>query len=106
MRPFDRGAVCLLRETGGYASPDAAGVWLFVVILMRSESKGRRAGREPAVIPIPSSIRDQNPILPVPYMNSPGLLYSVRYLRRTIVAQEALGWLVRGLDRGRGCDVH
>jgi|SRR5690242_3224691 len=54
------------------------------------DSKGRKAGSEPATMPIPSSIKDQNPIFPVPYMNSPGSLYSARYRRRTMVAQLAL----------------
>jgi hypothetical protein len=41
-------------------------------------------------MPILSSNKDQKPIFPVPYMNSPGSLYRVRYLRRTMVAHEAL----------------
>lgn len=57
---------CLPRDIETCAV-DAAGV-LFevVVILMRRLSRGRSAGNEPAMMPMPSSIKDQNPIFPVP----------------------------------------
>lgn len=38
------------------------------------ERSGRRAGSEPAIIPIPSSMIDQRPMAPVLNMNSAGLL--------------------------------
>jgi len=74
MIPFDRRAAALLEDIGGYSLPDAAGVLETVVIRMRRDNKGRSAGREPAIIPIHSSVKDQRPILDVPYMNSAGLL--------------------------------
>ena len=45
---------------------------------------------DPAMIPMPSSRIDHRPMAPVLYMNSAGLLYSVRYPRRTTVAALAL----------------
>lgn len=42
------------------------------------ERRGRRAWSEPAKMPMPSSITDQRPILPVLNMNSAGSLYRLR----------------------------
>jgi hypothetical protein len=61
----------LLPDAGGYvyAALPETGVLLeleLVVILIRRERRGRRAWREPAMMPMPSSVRDQKPILPVP----------------------------------------
>ena len=53
-------------------------------------SRGRRVGIDPAQMPIPSSTTDHSPIWPVLNMNSAWSLYSVRYRRRTMVAQLAL----------------
>jgi hypothetical protein len=84
----ERGCRFLLFDP--YALPDVLGFEEPALILMRRERRGRSAGREPAMMPMPSSVKDQKPILPVAYRNSPGSLYSVRYLSRTIVAHEAL----------------
>jgi hypothetical protein len=62
---FGRDRGCLLWEADAYALPDAAGLWDVVVILMRRESRGRSPGSDPATMPMPSSTRDQKPILPV-----------------------------------------
>ena len=64
--------VGLLCDSGGYAPPEGCGYVELVVTLMRRESRGRRAGSDPAMMPMPSSVRDQKPILPVLYTNSPG----------------------------------
>lgn len=83
--------LCLLK---GSDLPDvtAPGVFTLELKPILSDKRGRRAGSDPAIIPMPSSARDQKPILPVPYKNSPGSLYSARYLSRTMVAQLAL-WM-------------
>jgi hypothetical protein len=62
----------LLCDCDGYVPPAGALRPELVLTLIRRESSGRSAGREPAMMPMPSSARDQKPILPVLYMNSPG----------------------------------
>ncbi|XPS77414.1 hypothetical protein M3J09_009440 [Ascochyta lentis] len=68
---------CLFLDNGS-VWPDAAppGVAMLELNPTRSDKRGRRAGNDPATIPMPSSMRDQNPILPAAYTNSPGSLYS------------------------------
>jgi hypothetical protein len=61
-----RDGAFLLEGIGGYALPDAPGVLELVLILIRRERRGRSAGRDPAMIPMPSSVKDQKPIFPVP----------------------------------------
>ena len=82
----------------------ASGVFMLELNPTLRDRRGRRAGKEPATMPMPSSMSDQKPILPVPYKNSPGSLYRARYLRRTMVAQLALIVLLAVLP-GRGCEV-
>jgi hypothetical protein len=60
----DGGFLPVVRGADGL--PDAPGVLELVVILMRRERRGRSAGSDPAMIPMPSSVRDQKPIFPVP----------------------------------------
>jgi hypothetical protein len=69
-----RGTLGLLLDDGPYILSGATGVAELVVILMRIDKRGRSAGNDPAMMPMPSSRSDQNPIFPVAYMNSPGSL--------------------------------
>ena len=73
----ERNSLRLLLGSLGLVA-EAEELLLLLAVLLRlmqgRERRGRRAWSEPATMPMPSSITDQRPILPVLNINSAGLL--------------------------------